>query len=659
MEPLRFRQIHLDFHTSEAIPAVGKEWDKGHFQQMLTLGRVNSINIFGKCHHGWCYYPTQVPLSAMHPTLKIDLLGAMIEAAHEIDVKTPVYISVGLDEKLVKTHTHWLRRNKDGSTGWVGWLQAGYHEFCLRSPYLDYVIAQAEEVARGYDGDGFWLDIVGPRDCACQYCVAELRARGCDPRDDVARRRLGRETYLNYARRMNAAIQAITPDTLIFHNGGHITRGDRELAFLNTHLELESLPTGGWGYDHFPLSARYVQGLDREVISMTGKFHTSWGEFGGYKHPNALRFEAALGLANGAKMCVGDQMHPFGRLDHATYQLIGAAYAEVQEKEAWCAEVTSVADVGVLSMEAVCSAQGATMDPRYHLADAGVIRVLQEGGILYDVIDTTSEFSKYAIIILPDAVSLDAALQQRLQAYLRQGGKIFATWESGLHTEQGRFLLDFGVEYKGEALSNPCYLQPRFPLAPWAPAAFVMYSHAKEITAAGGEVLADRQDAFFNRDYLHFCSHQHAPATQETAGPLMVGTASTVYLALPAFSLYAEKGQNVLREILLHGLHTLLTAPTLQTSLPAQGVQTVMRQQKLGRQVVHLLYASPVRRGQGIEVIEDIQSIRDVTVALRVDAAPTRVYLAPQGTDLPFTLADGVLHTTVPEVNCHQMVVVE
>ncbi len=63
MNTLRFRQIHLDFHTSEAIPAVGKDWDKRHFQQMLTLGQVNSINIFGKCHHGWCYYPTQVPLS--------------------------------------------------------------------------------------------------------------------------------------------------------------------------------------------------------------------------------------------------------------------------------------------------------------------------------------------------------------------------------------------------------------------------------------------------------------------------------------------------------------------------------------------------------------------------------------------------------------------
>ncbi|MEI7834394.1 MAG: hypothetical protein WCJ56_14500, partial [bacterium] len=63
---------------------------------------------------------------------------------------------------------------------------------------------------------------------------------------------------------------------------------------------------------------------------MTGKFHSHWGEFGGYKHPNALRFESALSLANGAKISIGDQMHPYGKLDEATYRLIGTAYAEVE-----------------------------------------------------------------------------------------------------------------------------------------------------------------------------------------------------------------------------------------------------------------------------------------------------------------------------------------
>jgi hypothetical protein len=38
-----------------------------------------------------------------------------------------------------------------------------------------------------------------------------------------------------------------------------------------------------------------------EVIGMTGKFHTQWGAFGGFKHPNALRYESAVTLANGPR----------------------------------------------------------------------------------------------------------------------------------------------------------------------------------------------------------------------------------------------------------------------------------------------------------------------------------------------------------------------
>jgi hypothetical protein len=661
MDQLPFRQVHLDFHTSEAIPGIGSAWDKGHFQQMLQLGHVDSLTVFSKCHHGWSYHPTRVPLSAMHPGLSFDLLGAMIEAAHEIGVKTPVYLSAGFDERLVRTHSHWMCRVPDGHPWNNAWLRAGYNELCLRSPYLDYLIAQTEEVTRNYDADGIFLDIVGVRTCACQYCIAEMRRRGQDPRDPQARLLLGRETYLNYTRRINAAIHAIKPGLRIFHNGSHITRGDREVAEQNTHLELESLPTGGWGYDHFPLSARYVQGIGMEFLGMTGKFHTAWGEFGGYKHPNALRYEAALSLANGAKMSIGDQMHPFGTLDRATYALIGAAYAEVEAKEAWCHDVRSVADIAVLSLEScIGSARDQGPTAKTELTEAGVLRVLLEGHLLFDVIDGDADFSRYAVVILPDAIPADATLQSKLAAYLRDGGKVFATGSSMLDREQGAFLLDFGVDYVGESAGNPCYIVPRFPLAHWERAPFVMYSTAHEITGTHGEVLADRQEAFFNRDYLHFCSHQHAPNSGEIAGAMMVGAAQTVYLALPAFQLYAEKGQNVLRDIILHGLRLLLPEPTLTTNLPAQGIQTVMRQPAANdRTIVHLLYASPAKRGQGIEVIEDLLPLRDITVALRVDRPVQRVYLAPQDVDLPYILADGVLRTVVPEFTCHQMVVME
>ena len=94
---MNFRQVHLDFHTGEKVPGIGSEFSKQQFQEALKAGHVNSITIFSKCHHGWAYHPSRANL--MHPNLNFDLLGAQIEAAHEIGVKTPVYLSAGHDEK--------------------------------------------------------------------------------------------------------------------------------------------------------------------------------------------------------------------------------------------------------------------------------------------------------------------------------------------------------------------------------------------------------------------------------------------------------------------------------------------------------------------------------------------------------------------------------
>ena len=111
---MNYRQVHLDFHTSEKVPGIGEKFSKEQFQGALKAGHVNSITVFSKCHHGWAYHPSKA--NEMHPNLKFDLLKSEIEAAHEIGVKTPVYISAGLDEKMVRRHPEWLIRNKDEST---------------------------------------------------------------------------------------------------------------------------------------------------------------------------------------------------------------------------------------------------------------------------------------------------------------------------------------------------------------------------------------------------------------------------------------------------------------------------------------------------------------------------------------------------------------
>jgi hypothetical protein len=590
---MRFRQVHLDFHTSEAIPDIGIHFSKGQFQDMLKNGHVDSITVFSKCHHGWAYHPSKA--NEMHPWLSFDLLGAMIEAAHEIDVKTPVYLSAGFDEKLARRHPEWLISDKEDRTH--GFLQPGYHQFCMNTPYLDLLLAQIEEVVKQYDADGIFLDIVGVRVCYCQYCIATIRKQGKDTRDTEDMRQLWETTYIEYARKANEAVHRHKPKLPIFHNGGHIHRGRRDLAQLNTHLELESLPTGGWGYDHFPLSAKYVQTLEMPFLGMTGKFHMSWGEFGGYKHPNALRYETALSLANGAHCSIGDQLHPEGRIDEATYALIGAAYQEVEAKEPWCEGTVNVADVALLSMEAVTSYESA-LDSKKVFSDSGACRILLEGKLLFEVIDAEADFNKYKLIVLPDHISVGERLRIKLEGFFQNGGKVFATGRSGLNPEGGAFVLDLGARRVGTDLFRPSYFKPHFELNSLHNASFVMYSEGQQIELAGGAELGHRENPYFNRDVFAFCSHQHTPSSLKAAGPAMTEGAHGIYLAWNVFEEYASKGSLVLKETVLFALNRLLPGKTLRTNLPAQGIVTLQEQKRHNRWVHHLLYASPVRRGK-------------------------------------------------------------
>jgi hypothetical protein len=149
-----------------------------------------------------------------------------------------------------------------------------------------------------------------------------MEASGLDWQSPEHRQREAYARRQRYLEAANAAARLGRADLPVFHNAGHLPQGDRSVFRHFSHFEIESLPTGGWGYDHFPLSAAYARTIGKAYLGMTGKFHTTWGEFGGYKHPNALNYECSLMLAFGAGCSVGDQLHPTGEIDESTYALM-------------------------------------------------------------------------------------------------------------------------------------------------------------------------------------------------------------------------------------------------------------------------------------------------------------------------------------------------
>ncbi len=660
---MRYRQVHLDFHTSEKIGGIGEKFSKEQFQAALKLGHVDSITVFSKCHHGWAYHPSKA--NEMHPELKFDLLQAQIEAAHEIGVKTPVYLSAGFDEKAAVAHKDWLRYSKEQmEAGEVSFEDPHYHLMCLNTPYLEYLLAQVKEVCENYDADGIFLDIVSPGNskCYCESCRASMADMGLDYNNPADVKKHGELVYANYTKRVRETIDSVKPGLPVFHNGGHIGAGRRDLAKMNTHLELESLPTGGWGYDHFPKSAAYARTLGMDYLGMTGKFHKTWGEFGGFKHPNALRYEVALSAANGAKCSIGDQLAPNGLMDEATYSLIAAGYAPLEEREPWLKTAKNMADIAIITNEAIRAYyNNEAEDPKQPTeSDNGISRILLENQYLFNIIDLDADFSAYKLLILPDNIRLDDALTAKIKEFMAKGGKVLMSYRSGMKADSDEFALDIGAKYEGASEFNPTYIRPAFEIPALKNSAYVVYKDCLKVEAEGGESMGIIEPPFFNRTAEHFCSHRHAPASGEKYGDSIVKNGNLTYIAHQLFYEYATMGNIYVKEIANYLIADLLGEErSLKVDLPAQGIATLMKDEEKDRLIVHALYASPVRRGKDTEVIEDILPLYQVKASVRSDRAPASVKLVPEGESLPFTYENGRIFFEIPKIDCWQMIEIQ
>lgn len=669
LKELPFRQIHLDFHTSPDIQGIGAKFDKAQWQDTLLGAQVNSITLFSKCHHGWNYHPTKV--GKMHPHLGFDLLRAQYDACKEVGIAAPIYLSAGVDNVAGVEHPEWREVNAEGAySGWVtSPLQPGFLTMDFLSPYTDYLCAQIEEVVRLFpDCDGIFLDIISQLPGCSVWRMDYLARNGLDAEKLEDRQRAADAALERYYANTTAAAKATNSEMPIFHNSGHIRRGNRAVLKYFSHLELESLPTGGWGYDHFPMSAKYVGNLEMPFLGMTGKFHTTWGEFGGLKHPNALRYECAAMLAFNSRCSIGDQLHPSGRFDESTYRIIGEAFREVSAKESWCVNTRAVSNIAVLSSEAESHSH------RMSAADEGVTRVLLEGHFLFELIDREMDFSRFRLLILPDDIQVDLTLREKIDSYLKHGGRLLLTGQSGLWKDRPQFAFDIGADYFGVSEYAPDFILPAPAYcADFVSTPIVVYQPSQRVRATAGQSLGQIFDPYFNRNYRHFCSHQHTPYREEPSGyDCGIRHGSITYLAHPVFTLYRTYGAVVYRHYISKVIASLLGEDvTLKSNLPSTARATLNWQPSEKRYILHLLYANTISRGGrlalaggsvsgegiSIEVIEELLPLRDIRITLKNLPEISRATLEPQGTEIPFTTIDGSLDLSIDQFSCHQMLV--
>lgn len=654
MRKLPSRQVHLDFHTSGFIPAVGSEFNKRQFQQALIEGNVNSITVFAKCCHGYCYFPTR--FGTEHPTKAkgFDLTGAMINAAHEINVDAPVYITVGWSALDAEKHPEWAMYDHKGLACYHNTNpnagsdderpDCSWMHLCPSGDYAEHIYSLTREICNRYEKlDGLFYDIVYLGDtCYCPNCMKGMLAEGFDPDNIEDARKYYRRMHLRFMNNCTSILREKHPDATIFFNSGGAEIYRQEYHNGQTHFEMENLPNTWDGYNYIPLRANFLSKYGKELVGMTGKFHTDWGEFGSYKNPNALRYEALLLAMFGAKISVGDQMLPSGKLDIETYKIIGKAYRALAAVEDYCFPAASTATLAAYSSGVWSS-------------DQGLCNMLLEAHIDFDIIDNLDCISKYRCLVLPDSVKLTENEAVLLRKYTENGGAIIMSGTSALGGNG--FMLDCGAEYVGTANYKQDYFKPSTRIKlPFGNAPFLCYEAGLRSIATDGTVLAEIYEPWFDRTYATYCSHKNTPYRDEPAlHPAAVKKGSIVWFAHPLFRMYHKWGAQLHREAFLAALR-LVYKPVYEIShLPTQGRTRLTTQRSKSRYVFHVAYASPIKRGE-VFVIEDLPKIHGVLVRVYISEVVKSVRVVPSGKALAFTYEDGKLSFRLPSFCCHTAV---
>ena len=650
MKPFPLRHLHLDFHTSEHIKGVGANFSPQAFAQTLKSAHVNSVNLFARCWHGHIYYDSPNFPERRHPQLTRNLLKEQLKACREAGITPIIYVAGQMDYYSSLHHPEWVAQTPEGcvsngSGKGQGWFEPGFRRsLTLNSPFGDFLKAQVKELLELFEFDGFWFDGVSALDDSSKWTREQMLAKGLNPSDRDARLRFGREVADTFMAEMSALIRTRSPEKSIFYNEGHIDPSIRSSLASFTHLEVESLPGDVWGYDHFPLTGRFVRTLGKPWLGMTAKFHTGWADLHSYKTKAALEYECMQMLALGAGCSVGDQLHPRGEPIATTYNLIGSVYEQVAAKEAWCFGAKAISEIAVLLQP-----KPGEMLPQ---ACLGALKILQAGAQQFDFVDGQADLSAYKLVVLPDEAVLGEALLAKLEAFLAGGGKLLASYRVGLVGEN--FALKYGVNFIGDAPYSPNFIRikPGFETG-LEPTEYVMYEGGLEVTLNEGEVLAETVRPYFNRSYRHFHSHRHAPSSGEVGGPAAVQNGNLVYFSHPIFSIYAESSPAWCEALVLSAIARLLPQPLVQHSGPStlQIHATELR----GDLVLHLLHYVPQRKGPKLEVIDDVIPLFDIELRVRASDA-SAVQLVPQEEPLAFTRDGGTILFRVPELRGHQTV---
>lgn len=642
--------LFYDFHTSTTIPDVGANFDVDKFTDQVKACGVDFLTCHARCNQGNAYYDTSI--GTRHPSLKFDMFGDLAKACRRKGIKLSAYMNGSLSDEELIAHRDWMTVFVDGSTVRPKngpWARVA----CYNSPYRDHLRNMVLELLRKYDVDGFFFDCLMPFPCVCDHCIEEMKELGYDYTNKESARKFSDVSVARLCNFLHDAIRNEKPDALIYFN----SRPFETIADMSSHLECECLTTT-WGYDYLYTHAHYlrtVAGSDKSVMNMNGRFH-DWGDFGGLRSEIGLEYDLFYGLANGMRPDVGGHMHPRGDLDMPVFNAIRNVYKNIQQYDKWCDNAVNHAEI------AVVTGRNSSGSVDFNSPVESAVRLLDELKYQFDLVSDFIEWDSYKVLIFPDTVKFTKEIAERVEQFIKNGGKVLATARSGMPAGNAVVseLEGWPVKYGDPLPVAPVFFNPAGDFARDLPAMpLSVYAGGMTVEPLPGtsiEMYVVKPYSNIGWDGLR--SNFYAPPQCETEYPFIVANENVIYCSCEIFSGYARFAPHNLRKLLGNMIGRLLPEPKLKAPLLPSFARAFV-QTSGSDKLVHILAYAPEIRGKS-NALEDRGQLVNKEIQIRLDGRKVKsAYLAPGKTALDFTLDESYCSVAIPFVEGYALVVFE
>jgi len=637
-----FLGIHFDFHAGPDCKRVGKNVTREMVRSIIKRVRPDYIQCDCKGHPGFSSYPTKVGHPA--PGFVRDPLRIWRDVTAARGVALYVHYSGVQDHEAVKRHRSWARvgpnrRRDKKNTSVFG-------------PYVDeLLLPQLKELADKYDVDGAWVDgecwslepDYGKHVLEAFHRAAHSRAVPRKPTDErwFAFAEFCREGFREYLRHYVDEMHAHDPRFQIASNWAFSSFMPEPVSANVDFLSGDFSPNDS--VNSARLEARCLAGQGVPWDLMAWSFRWRPGETcHSTKSVAQLQQEAAIVLALGG----GFQVYFKQKRDGSIYDWQMDIMAEVarfcRERQPFCHRAEPVPQVALLYSGAAYYRMGPDLfRPSSGQLDAmkGILTCLL--GLHYSVEITmehhlAGRIDSYPIIIVPEWEYLEKAFKEELLGYVERGGNLLLIGPGAA----AMFAKPLGAVFRRRAETSDQWLEVGGNLA-------AMKTVSRRASLRDGVQTVGRL----------FAENDVAGPSRPAASIAEYGEGRIAATYLNLGERFNHASASVARDFLAALVRELFPLPIVR--LEGSNAVDVAVTRIDGRVVVNLVNTAGPHADPTVAVFDQVPRTGPLEVRIRTGKRPERVILQPGMRHLPFRFADGAVQLTLPDLDIHEIIVIE